>query len=138
MTVLSVNLNKIALLRNSRGHDYPNVVEFAKRYIALGVRGLTIHPRPDERHITRQDAYDLGELVSENKSIELNIEGYPSEDFIALVKDIEPAQCTLVPDEPGQLTSDHGWDLTKQFDQVQDACAQLNTAGIRSAIFMDP
>ena len=138
MTVLSVNLNKIALLRNSRGRDFPNVVEFAQKFIDLGVRGITIHPRQDERHITRQDASDLGHLVRGLQDVELNIEGYPSEDFLVLVEQVSPTQCTLVPDSPTQLTSDHGWDLTKHFDQVQDTCARLNGVGIRSAIFLDP
>ena len=138
MAVLSVNLNKIALLRNSRGHDFPNVVAFARKFIGLGVRGITIHPRQDERHITRQDAYDLGHLVSGLHDVELNIEGYPSEDFLELVEEIRPTQCTLVPDSPTQLTSDHGWVLTKHLDQVRDACSRLNGAGIRSAIFLDP
>ncbi len=138
MTVLSVNLNKIALLRNSRGRDFPNVVQFAQKFIDLGVSGITIHPRQDERHISRQDTDDLGRLISGLPEIELNIEGYPSEDFLALVEQVGPAQCTLVPDSPTQLTSDHGWDLTRQFDQVRDTCTRLNSAGIRSAIFMDP
>ena len=138
MTVLSVNLNKIALLRNSRGRDFPNVVEFARKFVDLGVRGITIHPRQDERHITRQDAFDLGHFVRGLKDIELNIEGYPSEDFLALVEKIVPHQCTLVPDSPTQLTSDHGWDLTRHFDQVRDTCSRINGAGIRTAIFLDP
>lgn len=138
MTVLSVNLNKIALLRNSRGRDYPNVVEFAQKFFALGVAGITIHPRQDERHITRQDAIDLGRLVSGLEDRELNIEGYPSEDFLHLVEQIRPTQCTLVPDSPTQLTSDHGWDLDEHLEQVRVICSRLNSAGIRSAIFLDP
>lgn len=138
MTVLSVNLNKIALLRNSRGRNYPNVVDFARRYYALGVRGITVHPRQDERHITRQDTVDLGDLVKTLGNLELNIEGYPSDEFLELVDKVVPAQCTLVPDSPDQLTSDHGWDLTTQFDQVSRSCERLSKAGIRSAIFMDP
>lgn len=138
MTVLSVNLNKIALLRNSRGRDYPDVVDFAQKLIALGVRGITIHPRQDERHITKQDAYDLGHLISGYEDVELNIEGYPSDDFQKLVAGVKPTQCTLVPDSPTQLTSDHGWDLTEHYDQVRDACSRLNSMGIRSAIFLDP
>ena len=138
MTVLSVNLNKIALLRNSRGRDFPNVVAFARKFIGLGVRGITIHPRQDERHITRRDAYDLGELIGELNDIELNIEGYPSEDFLKLVEDIVPSQCTLVPDSPDQLTSDHGWDLTRHLDRVRDTCSRISAAGIRPAIFLDP
>ncbi len=138
MSVLSVNLNKIALLRNSRGRDFPNVVEFARKFYGLGVRGITIHPRQDERHITRQDVLDLGYLVNDLRNIELNIEGYPSEDFLKLVERVNPTQCTLVPDSPSQLTSDHGWDLTKHLDQVRETCTRLNNAGIRSAIFLDP
>lgn len=138
MTVLSVNLNKIALLRNSRGRDYPNVVDFARRFYHLGVRGITIHPRQDERHITRQDALDLGCLADEIDDMELNIEGYPSEDFMQLVERVKPDQCTLVPDSPDQLTSDHGWDLSTQMQQVRDTCARLRDAGIRPAIFLDP
>jgi pyridoxine 5-phosphate synthase len=138
MTVLSVNLNKIALLRNSRGRDYPNVVGFAQKFYDLGVRGITIHPRQDERHITRQDALNLGRLASDLRNIELNIEGYPSEEFLKLVERVNPTQCTLVPDSPSQLTSDHGWDLTTHLDQIRDTCSRLNSAGIRSAIFLDP
>jgi pyridoxine 5-phosphate synthase len=138
MTVLSVNLNKIALLRNSRGRDFPNVVDFARKFYDLGVRGITIHPRQDERHITRQDALNLGRLASDLRNIELNIEGYPSEEFLKLVERVNPTQCTLVPDSPLQLTSDHGWDLTTHLDQVRDTCSRLNSAGIRSAIFLDP
>jgi pyridoxine 5-phosphate synthase len=138
MTVLSVNLNKIALLRNSRGQNFPNVVDFARKFYALGVRGITIHPRQDERHITRQDALSLGCLVTDLRDVELNIEGYPSEEFLQLVEGISPTQCTLVPDSPSQVTSDHGWDLTTHFDQVRDTCTRLNSAGIRSAIFLDP
>lgn len=138
MTSLSVNLNKIALLRNSRGRDFPNVVDFANKLVALGVHGITVHPRQDERHITKRDAIELGELFANNKDVEFNIEGYPSEDFMQLVTSIKPTQCTLVPDSPDQLTSDHGWDLEKQGDYVRDICNQLNNAGIRSAIFMDP
>jgi len=138
MTCLSVNLNKIALLRNSRGRDFPNVIDFANKFIALGVHGITIHPRQDERHITNQDARDLGQLLPHDSRIELNIEGYPSEDFLKMVEEIKPAQCTLVPDAPDQLTSDHGWDLDKDAEFVAQVCQRLNDAGIRSAIFLDP
>ncbi len=138
MTNLSVNLNKIALLRNSRGRDYPNVVEFANKMIALGVQGITVHPRQDERHITKNDAVDLGELLSNHSEVELNIEGYPSQDFMELVARIKPDQCTLVPDSPDQLTSDHGWDLEKDGRFVQDLCCHLASEGIRSSIFIDP
>ena len=138
MTKLSVNLNKIALLRNSRGRDYPSVIEFAKKMIDLGVQGITVHPRQDQRHITKKDAIELGELLSSNLDVEFNIEGYPSVDFIELVSSIKPTQCTLVPDSPDQLTSDHGWDLTRDGSFVTTICAQLEKQGIRSALFIDP
>ena len=138
MTVLSVNLNKIAWLRNSRGRDYPNVVEFARKFYDLGVRGITVHPRQDERHITRQDARDLGDFTRRLDDCEYNIEGYPSEDLLSLVEEIKPDQCTLVPDAPDQLTSDHGWDLKSQAEQVRETCARLQRAGIRTSIFLDP
>jgi len=102
------------------------------------VRGITIHPRQDERHISRQDALKLGRLANDLRNLELNIEGYPSQEFLKLVESIGPTQCTLVPDSPSQLTSDHGWDLTTHLDQVRDTCTRLNSAGIRSAIFLDP
>ena len=138
MTNLSVNINKIALLRNSRGRDYPNVVNFAKKFIALGADGITVHPRQDERHITMQDAIDLGEHFKDLNGPELNIEGYPSKDFLSLVEAIKPHQCTLVPDSPNQLTSDHGWNLKRDMSFVTDSVSRLNKNGIRSALFLDP
>ena len=138
MTTLSVNLNKIALLRNSRGRDFPNVVEFANKFIALGVQGITVHPRQDERHITNKDAVELGNLLSNNAHVEFNIEGYPSRDFMELVTQIKPTQCTLVPDSPDQLTSDHGWNLEKESSFIKDICSELKEKEIRSAIFIDP
>lgn len=138
MTVLSVNLNKIALLRNSRGHNQPNVVSFAERLIELGVKGITIHPRPDERHITRQDAIDLGNLIRPLADIELNIEGYPSEDFLQLIETVQPDQTTLVPDAPDQLTSDHGWDFINQGHQLVELMPRLRATGTRVSLFADP
>jgi pyridoxine 5-phosphate synthase len=138
MTQLSVNLNKIALLRNSRGRDYPNVVEFANKFIALGVQGITIHPRPDERHATAQDAHDLKAVLMAHPRVELNIEGYPSEEFLALIEAVRPDQCTLVPDEPNQLTSDHGWDFKVYADFLGDVLARIHRAGVRSSVFLDP
>ena len=140
MTDLSINLNKLALLRNSRGRDYPNLVSFAEDFIALGVQGLTILPRQDQRHITNKDAINLGELLSKYPDVELNIEGYPSSDFLSLVEAIKPDQCSLVPDGPNQLTSDHGWNLhdDADFELVAKSCGRLNELGIRSALFMDP
>lgn len=138
MTKLSVNLNKIALLRNSRGRDYPSVVGFAEKLVALGVQGITVHPRPDERHITRKDAYELAEFLSDKSDVEYNIEGYPTDDFLSLVHELKPTQCTLVPDSPDQLTSDHGWDLNEKSDYLLGICSNLNEQGIRSALFLDP
>ncbi len=138
MTALSVNLNKIALLRNSRGRDYPNVLAYGKKLIAMGVHGLTVHPRQDERHATRQDVHDLSELTAQYPGVEFNVEGYPSDDFLALIETNTPDQCTLVPDAPDQLTSDHGWDLTAHFDWVQELAADLKNMGVRSSLFIDP
>lgn len=138
MTNLSVNINKIALLRNSRGRDYPNIVNFAEKFIALGAHGITVHPRQDERHITMQDAHDLGEYFSELDGPELNIEGYPSEEFLSLVEAVKPHQCTLVPDSPNQLTSDHGWDLNQEMSLVTESVSRLKQIGIRTALFLDP
>ena len=138
MTKLSVNLNKIALLRNARVRDFPNVVNFAQKFITLGVCGITVHPRQDERHITVKDTVALGELLFGNNDVEFNIEGYPSEEFLNLVESTKPAQCTLVPDSPDQLTSDHGWDLFKHWEFVKETCARLSDAGIRTSIFLDP
>ena len=138
MTLLSVNLNKIALLRNSRGRDFPNVVQFAERVIGLGVRGITVHPRPDERHITRQDVYELSAFLKNQENVEFNIEGYPSREFLELVFEANPAQCTLVPDEPGQLTSDHAWQHAEHRDLLQEVLEKVHGAGIRSSLFLDP
>ncbi|MBT3531424.1 MAG: pyridoxine 5'-phosphate synthase [Gammaproteobacteria bacterium] len=138
MTMLSVNVNKIALLRNSRGRDYPNVLAFVDQLISLGVKGITVHPRPDERHVTRQDAIDIGEFLKAKPGIEFNVEGYPSREFMDLVIQLKPDQCTLVPDEPGQLTSDHGWDVAGNKDQLTAVLAELKQHGIRSSLFLDP
>jgi len=138
MTSLSVNLNKIALLRNSRGRDYPNVVEYAKKFIGLGVQGITIHPRQDERHAKRQDAHDLGDLLRGYGGVEFNIEGYPSEDFLELVEQVRPDQCTLVPDDVNQITSDHGWQVADALEILTPGLERLKQAGIRSSLFIDP
>jgi len=138
VTRLSVNVNKIALLRNSRGRDYPDVTEFARRVIGLGVRGITVHPRPDERHIRRGDVYELCEMLVDYPDVEFNIEGFPSPDFLALVEQVKPDQCTLVPDAPDQLTSDHGWDIPANLALLQEFASRLREAGIRSSLFLDP
>lgn len=134
MTQLSVNVNKIALLRNSRGGGVPNVVRAAHTAIAAGAHGITVHPRPDARHITYQDARDLKREIT----VELNIEGNPTPDFLDLVCEVRPAQCTLVPDEPGQLTSDHGYDLRKSGAALVPIVKRLHGHGIRVSLFMDP
>ena len=138
MTVLSVNVNKIALLRNSRGREFPSVVGFSEQLITLGVKGITVHPRPDERHITRRDVYALSEMLKEKPQVEFNIEGYPSEDFIKMVLEVCPDQCTLVPDSPEQLTSDHGWDIPPNQSVLQQVLSELRNSGIRSSLFLDP
>ncbi|RJG50547.1 pyridoxine 5'-phosphate synthase [Motilimonas pumila] len=137
-TFFSVNFNKIALLRNSRGRDYPSVVEFAEMGLKVGINGLTLHPRPDQRHARYSDVYDLLTLSQRYPQAEVNIEGYPCEEFMKVVLDAKPHQCTLVPDDPAQITSDHGWNLHQDFDLVKRIVSQLKAAGIRSSIFMDP
>ncbi len=138
MTRLSVNVNKIALLRNSRGREYPSVADFARRVIGLGVRGITVHPRPDERHIRRGDVLALNAMLKDFPEVEFNIEGYPSQDFLALVAQVKPDQCTLVPDAPGQITSDHGWDIPANLALLREVASRLRDAGVRSSLFLDP
>ncbi|MBI1286312.1 MAG: pyridoxine 5'-phosphate synthase [Flavobacteriales bacterium] len=132
-TKLSVNINKIATLRNSRGGTNPSVVEAAIKAQRFGADGITVHPRPDERHIRYQDVYDLKPVVH----TEFNIEGYPNGKFMQLVLDVKPTQVTLVPDPPGALTSNAGWDTIKNRSFLQDIIAQLTDAGIRSSIFIE-
>jgi len=132
MTSLSVNINKIATLRNARGGENPNVVNVAKDCERFGAQGITIHPRPDERHITTKDVYDLAPIVT----TEFNIEGYPDDRFLELVKKNKPAQATLVPDPPGVLTSNAGWDTIKHQDFLKDVIAQLKSMGVRTSIFI--
>ena len=138
MTMLSVNVNKIALLRNSRGRNFPNLCDFVGKLINLKVKGITVHPRPDERHVTRQDVFDLTKFLGLYPDVEFNIEGFPSDKFMELVLAVRPAQCTLVPDEPDQLTSDHGWDVSDNEQLLTGSLADLRNAGIRSSIFLDP
>jgi pyridoxine 5-phosphate synthase len=130
---LSVNVNKIATLRNARGGNTPNVVQVAKDCERFGAEGITVHPRPDERHITRQDVLDLAEVVT----TEYNIEGYPNERFMDLVLGVKPTQATLVPDPPHVLTSNAGWDTKKHLDLLKDLASTFKAEGIRSAIFVD-
>lgn len=134
MTRLSVNINKIATLRNSRGGNTPSVLEAAINCQKFGAQGITIHPRPDERHIRRQDVFDIRPIIT----TEFNIEGYPSEDFIKMVIDVKAHQVTLVPDSHDQLTSDHGWDTQKHQNFLKEVIARFKAAGIRTSIFVDP
>ncbi|MBX2869243.1 MAG: pyridoxine 5'-phosphate synthase [Acidiferrobacterales bacterium] len=138
MTTLSVNLNKIALLRNSRGRDYPNVLHYAEKMLNLGVKGITVHPRQDERHITRKDTIDLAAMLAPIDGVELNVEGYPSEDFLQLIEKTQPDQCTLVPDATDQLTSDHGWQVAQSQSILEPALVRIQNAGARAALFLDP
>jgi pyridoxine 5-phosphate synthase len=133
MTKLSVNINKIATLRNARGGNEPNVVQVAIDAERFGADGITVHPRPDERHITTKDVYDLSLVVK----TEFNIEGYPDARFFKLLEDVRPAQATLVPDPPNVLTSNAGWDTKKNLHELQDIIAKIKSMGIRTSIFVD-
>lgn len=134
MTRLSVNINKIATLRNARGGNIPDVVAAAIAIQRYGAQGITVHPRPDERHIRRQDVLDIKPVIV----TEFNIEGYPSEDFLELVTKVRADQVTLVPDQPGQLTSDHGWNTRKHLSFLKEVVARLQEYGIRTSLFVDP
>jgi pyridoxine 5-phosphate synthase len=133
MTRLSVNVNKVALLRNARGGNLPDLVQVAKDCEAFGGQGITVHPRPDERHIRYSDIPALRAVVK----TEFNIEGNPDDKFMQLVLAHPPHQCTLVPDSPDQLTSDHGWDTIKHYAFLKDITQQLHTKGVRVSIFVD-
>ncbi len=134
MTYLSVNINKIATLRNARGENNPDVTQVALDCERFGAHGITVHPRPDERHIRRSDVFDLRPKLS----TEFNIEGYPSPDFIKLVLQTRPAQVTLVPDAPEQITSSSGWDVEANFDFLCDVVESFHSADIRVSIFVAP
>ncbi|PID69542.1 MAG: pyridoxine 5'-phosphate synthase [Flavobacteriales bacterium] len=133
MTKLSVNINKIATLRNSRGGDEPNVVEAAKNIESFGAEGITVHPRPDERHIRYADVYDLKKVVA----TEFNIEGNPVPKFVDLILEVKPAQVTLVPDAEDAITSNAGWDTLKNQNFLKEVIAEFKNNGIRTSIFMD-
>lgn len=134
MTKLSVNINKIATLRNARGGLLPSVTEAAIKIQDFGAEGITIHPRPDQRHITRQDVYDLKPLVH----TEFNIEGNPHRSFIDMVLEVKPNQVTLVPDADDAITSNAGWDTKKHLDYLTEIISEFKKAGIRTSIFLDP
>lgn len=138
MTHLSVNLNAIAQLRNRRHVPWPSVVGMARIALDAGAEGITIHPRPDERHIRRGDVFDLSALLaSEFPDREFNIEGYPTEDFLQLCEKVRPHQVTLVPDDPAQATSDHGWDIAANQGLLGETIARLRGAGMRVSLFID-
>lgn len=132
-TKLSVNINKIATIRNARGGNVPSVVQVAIDCERFGADGITIHPRPDERHITTKDVYDLQKVVK----TELNIEGYPDDRFMKLIGEIRPAQATLVPDPPNVLTSNAGWDTKLHLSFLQDLILKIKSLGVRTSIFVD-
>jgi pyridoxine 5-phosphate synthase len=138
MTHLSVNLNAIAQLRNRRSVPWPSVVGMARLALDAGADGITVHPRPDERHIRRTDVFDLAALLARDyPGREFNIEGYPSEEFLLLCERVSPDQVTLVPDEPGQATSDHGWDVAANRDLLTRVIERLQAGGMRVSLFID-
>ena len=138
-TKLSVNLNKVALLRNQRDIGYPSVIGAARTVLDAGAYGVTVHPRPDERHTRRSDVYELAALLSADYAgrAEFNVEGNPTPDFVALVCEVKPDQVTLVPDEPHAKTSDHGWDIAGNRDLLTRVVAEIKAAGPRVSLFVD-
>jgi pyridoxine 5''-phosphate synthase len=139
MTLLSVNLNAVAQLRNRRDLPWPSVTGIARLVLDAGASGITVHPRPDERHIRRTDVFDLAEMLrTEYPQAEFNIEGYPSDEFLALIERVNPQQVTLVPDDPAQATSDHGWDFVGEGDFLSSIVQRLKCPGRRVSLFCDP
>lgn len=134
MTKLSVNLNKVALIRNTRTIGIPSVTNAARTCFRAGAHGITVHPRPDERHIKPSDVYELAEMLT----VEFNIEGNPFPRFMEIVRKVKPTQCTLVPDTPDAFTSDHGWDLSQHGNRLRPIIQELKDLGIRVSLFMDP
>ncbi|ODT79325.1 MAG: pyridoxine 5'-phosphate synthase [Pelagibacterium sp. SCN 64-44] len=139
MTLLSVNLNAVAQLRNRRDLPWPSVTGIARVVLDAGASGITVHPRPDERHIRRSDVFELSALLrADYPEAEFNIEGYPSEDFLALIDQVNPQQVTLVPDDPAQATSDHGWDFVGQGELLRSVIQRLKRPSRRISLFCDP
>ena len=139
MTRLSVNLNKVALLRNARTLGIPSVTRAAGIVLEAGAHGITVHPRPDARHIRAADVHDLAQLLRAQPAVEFNIEGNPFEPpLLELVRAVRPQQCTLVPDDPGASTSDHGWNLTQDAARLRPVITELKKLGVRVSLFMDP
>jgi pyridoxine 5-phosphate synthase len=137
-TALSVNLNKVALLRNSRQLGIPSVLRAAALCLDAGAHGITVHPRPDARHIRAADVHELHRLVAARPGAEFNIEGNPFHNLMDFVRELRPHQCTLVPDDEGQLTSDHGWNLEADAQRLRPVIAQAKAWGVRVSLFMDP
>ncbi|WP_099864691.1 pyridoxine 5'-phosphate synthase [Pararhizobium haloflavum] len=138
-TKLSVNLNAVAMLRNRRDLPWPSVTHLGRIALEAGAHGLTVHPRPDQRHIRFSDLPEIRALIDDSfPGAEFNIEGYPTDDFLDLVERIEPEQVTLVPDDPSQATSDHGWDFRKVHNQLSPIVERLNRRGMRVSLFADP
>ena len=138
MTKLSVNVNKVALLRNTRHLDIPNVVQAATLCLQTGADGITVHPRPDERHIRARDVRDLAALLKQWPAAEYNIEGNPFHNLMTFVREVRPQQCTFVPDSEGQITSDHGWDIAADGERLKPLIAECHALGVRVSLFMDP
>jgi pyridoxine 5-phosphate synthase len=139
MTLLSVNVNKLATLRNSRGGNVPDISQCARDILQFGAHGITVHPRPDGRHIRQQDVYDLRAVTHAFPGKpEFNIEGFPTADFLEMVEKVRPEQCTLVPDPPDALTSNAGWQMHKNHDFLYPVLARLRQANVRSSVFIDP
>ena len=138
MTKLSVNLNKVALLRNTRDIGIPSVMKAAETCVRAGAHGLTVHPRPDQRHIRPSDVFEIAEFVATRSELEFNIEGNPFPEFMDMVRRARPHQCTLVPDSPEQSTSDHGWNIRQDGPRLQAIVAELHAIGCRVSLFMDP
>ncbi|MBE7419346.1 MAG: pyridoxine 5'-phosphate synthase [Ideonella sp.] len=137
-TALSVNVNKIALLRNSRHLDVPQVVALSRLALEAGAQGITVHPRPDQRHIRTPDVHDLAALLRQWPHAEYNIEGNPTHNLMAFVRELKPQQCTLVPDSAEQFTSDHGWSLPAEGERLRPLVAEARALGVRVSLFMDP
>ncbi len=137
MTKLSVNLNAVAQLRNRRDVGWPSVTGIARLVLDAGAAGITVHPRPDERHIRRTDVFELHEVLRDYPEAEFNIEGYPSDDFLALVEKVKPHQVTFVPDDPAQATSDHGWDIGGNEELLTTSITRMHALGIRVSLFID-
>ncbi|HVE89488.1 MAG TPA: pyridoxine 5'-phosphate synthase [Burkholderiaceae bacterium] len=138
MTKLSVNLNKVALVRNTRSNGMPSVVHAARIALEAGADGITVHPRPDGRHVRAPDVAELAKLLRDWPAAEFNVEGNPSHGLLEYVQQVRPQQCTFVPDESGAFTSDHGWNLPAQIEELRPMIAQAKSLGVRVSLFMDP